>query len=85
MTSSATDQRDDAVLDAVPCDLLLIHQRLEDDGGSWRTTLPRPDKLLRRVRVRPHQHPLADHVALSSASLASPTRRNSTVTPTRSR
>lgn len=87
MTSSASDQRDDAVLDTVPCDLLPIHQRLEDDGGSWRTALPRPDKLLHRVRVRPHRHPLADDVELSSAS-ASPAfsaRRFPTVTSTRSR
>lgn len=93
MRSSASNQRDDAVLDAVPCDLLLIHQRLEDDGGSWRTALPHPDKLLRRVRVRPHWHPLADDVELSSASAsvsasappAFPARRLPTVTSTRSR
>ena len=36
MTNSASDQHDDMVLEPVPTDLLPIHQRLEDDGGSWR-------------------------------------------------
>ena len=53
MTNSASDQHDDMVLEPVPTDLLPIHQRLEDDGGSWRASLPPLDQLLRRVKARP--------------------------------
>jgi hypothetical protein len=52
MTNSASDQHDDMVLEPVPTDLLPIHQRLEDDGGSWRASLPPLDQLLRRVKAR---------------------------------
>jgi hypothetical protein len=83
MTNSASDQHDDMVLEPVPTDLLPIHQRLEDDGGSWRASLPPLDQLLRRVKARPprdmrHDARVDDSgpqpLSLADASLSSHSR-----------
>lgn len=75
MSYSAADHDEAKTLEAVPLELLPLHQGLEEDGNSWRATLPRPDNLLRRVAVTPQHEPqhtdTADPIRPSGASGAS--------------
>ena len=57
MSYSAADHDEAKTLEAVPLELLPLHQGLEEDGSSWRATLPRPDNLLRRVAGAPQNEP----------------------------
>lgn len=49
MTRSASNYDEMSTQEAMPLDLLPLHQGLEEDGYSWRAMLPLPDNLLRRV------------------------------------
>lgn len=51
MSCSGSDHDEEGTLEAMPLELLHVHQGLEQDGCCWRATLPLPDKLLRRVVV----------------------------------
>ncbi len=53
MTGSAADHDEEQALETVPLELLPLHQGLEEDGSSWRATLPLAEGLLRRVAVFP--------------------------------
>jgi hypothetical protein len=53
MTGSAADHDEQHALETVPLELLPVHQGLEEDGSSWRATLPLAENLLRRVAVFP--------------------------------
>ncbi|HEY7339817.1 MAG TPA: hypothetical protein VH591_02955 [Ktedonobacterales bacterium] len=55
MANSANGPCEDQTREIVPSDLLLVHQGLEEDGSSWRATLPLADNLLRRVADFPTQ------------------------------
>ena len=75
MSYSAADHDEAKTLETVPLELLPLHQGLEEDGSSWRATLPRPDNLLRRVVVAPQNEPQhidsAEPIRPSGASSAS--------------
>ncbi|HKT38410.1 MAG TPA: hypothetical protein VJR48_08550 [Ktedonobacterales bacterium] len=68
MTGSAADHDEQHTLETVPLELLPVHQGLEEDGSSWRATLPLAENLLRRVAAFPIP---------SSACLASDSRPGS--------
>lgn len=53
MASSADGSCEDQAREIVPSDLLFVHEGLEEDGESWRATLPLTENLLRRVAVFP--------------------------------
>ncbi|HEY1389193.1 MAG TPA: hypothetical protein VGF38_11670 [Ktedonobacterales bacterium] len=53
MVNSANGPCEDHAREIVPSDLLFVHEGLEEDGESWRATLPLADNLLRRVVVLP--------------------------------
>ena len=53
MANSADGSCEDQTREIVPSDLLFVHEGLEEDGESWRATLPLTENLLRRVAVFP--------------------------------
>jgi hypothetical protein len=53
MTGSASDRDEEQTQETVPLELLPVHQGLEEDGSSWRATLPLAENLLRWVAVCP--------------------------------
>ena len=53
MANSANGPCEDQMCEIVPSDLLFVHEGLEEDGESWRATLPLAESLLRRVAVFP--------------------------------
>jgi hypothetical protein len=53
MATSADGSCEDQTREIVPSDLLFVHEGLEEDGESWRATLPLAENLLRRVAVFP--------------------------------
>ena len=53
MATSANGSCEDQTREIVPSDLLFVHEGLEEDGESWRATLPLTENLLRRVAVFP--------------------------------
>ncbi len=62
MTGSAADHDEEQTVETVPLELLPLHQGLEEDGSSWRATLPLAESLLRRVAVFPT--PTTAHIAI---------------------
>jgi hypothetical protein len=62
------------LLETMPLELLPLHQGLEEDGSSWRATLPLPDDLLRRVRIQPPVKRIEAHIhgATNDAQSSSP-------------
>ena len=61
MTCSGSEHDEERTLETVPLELLPLHQGLEEDGSSWRATLPLADALLRRVadRAPMNAHPVS--------------------------
>ncbi|HEX5440343.1 MAG TPA: hypothetical protein VFW76_05630 [Ktedonobacterales bacterium] len=57
MANSANGPCEDQAREIVPSELLFVHEGLEEDGESWRATLPLADNLLRRVVIFPTPMP----------------------------
>ncbi|HET8909774.1 MAG TPA: hypothetical protein VFN11_22695 [Ktedonobacterales bacterium] len=78
MSCSGSDHDDkgmvETLLETMPLELLPLHQGLEEDGSSWRATLPLPDDLLRRVRIQPPVNRFDNHIhaAANDAQSSSP-------------
>lgn len=81
MSCSGSDHDDkgmvETLLETMPLELVPLHQGLEEDGSSWRATLPLPDDLLRRVRIQPpvNRFDVHIHAAANDAQSSSPLPR----------
>lgn len=80
MANSADGPGDDQSREIVPSELLLVHEGLEEDGESWRATLPLAENLLRRVTVFPTciatRITTDFHLDLTASALRAPHKRH---------